>query len=195
MNVDPDVRVYFSGPCQWAPNSNNRYPCSAEKANEPMCGQENKRTEADHRPEKLRMTQQRRVILEELRKENVHPTADQLYEMVRKRLPRISLGTVYRNLEILTALGEIQTLELSGSQKRYDGIPQKHYHIRCINCDRLDDAPIAPMSSLEDKLYGSTVYTIIGHRLEFMGLCPDCSTDENAQQRAEQMLTLPGERN
>lgn len=141
------------------------------------------------------MTQQRRVILEELRKENVHPTADQLYETVRKRLPRISLGTVYRNLETLTALGEIQTLELSGSQKRYDGIPQRHYHIRCINCDRLDDAPIAPMSSLEDKLYGSTVYTIIGHRLEFMGLCPDCSTDENARQRAEQMLTLPGERN
>ncbi len=160
-----------------------------------MCGKENNRIEADHRPEKLRMTQQRRVILEELRKENVHPTADQLYEMVRKRLPRISLGTVYRNLEILTALGEIQTLELSGSQKRYDGIPQKHYHIRCINCDRLDDAPIAPMSSLEDKLYGATVYTIIGHRLEFMGLCPDCSSDESAQQRAEQMLTLPGERN
>ncbi len=141
---------------------------------------------------KLRMTQQRRVILEELRKENIHPTADQLYELVRKRLPRISLGTVYRNLEILTSLGEIQTLEVSGSQKRYDGVPQKHYHIRCVNCDRVDDAPIAPLNRLEDELYGATVYTIMGHRLEFLGLCPACSQNEEALKFAEHVLSLPG---
>lgn len=140
---------------------------------------------------KLRMTKQRRVILEELRKDNIHPTADQLYEMVRKRLPHISLGTVYRNLEILTSLGEIQTLEISGSQKRYDGIPHKHYHIRCVNCDRVDDAPIAPLNRLEDELYGATVYTIMGHRLEFLGLCPACSKDEHALKFAEQALAVP----
>lgn len=135
--------------------------------------------------EKMRMTKQRRLILEELRKKNDHPTADLIYDRVRKQLPRISLGTVYRNLEILTALGEIQTLELSGSQKRYDGIPEKHYHIRCLHCGRLDDAPIAPLSRLEDELYEATVYTIMGHRLEFMGLCPDCSKNEEARHIAE----------
>ncbi len=140
---------------------------------------------------KLRMTRQRRVILEELRKENLHPTADQLYEMVRKRLPRISLGTVYRNLEILTSLGEIQTLEVSGSQKRYDGIAHKHYHIRCVYCDRVDDAPIAPLNRLEDELYGATVYTIMGHRLEFLGLCPACSRNEEAFKFAEHALSIP----
>lgn len=129
------------------------------------------------RPNKLRMTRQRQVILEELRKNKTHPTADALYDIVRKRLPRISLGTVYRNLEILTALGEIQTLELSGNQKRYDGDPCKHYHIRCIHCGNVENAPIAPLNQLEDKLYGSTVYNIIGHRLEFLGLCPECSKD------------------
>lgn len=144
-----------------------------------------------NRSDKLRMTQQRRVILEELRRTNNHPTADTLYEQVRKRLPRISLGTVYRNLEILTALGEIQTLELSGSQKRYDGIPRKHYHIRCIHCERVDDAPIAPLNSLEDELYGATVYTIMGHRLEFLGLCPECSRQEEARKFAEQTLSYP----
>jgi Fur family ferric uptake transcriptional regulator len=97
--------------------------------------------------QKMRMTKQRRLILDELRKKNDHPTADILYDRVRKHMPRISLGTVYRNLEILTALGEIQTLELSGTQKRYDGIPGKHYHIRCLHCGRLDDAPIAPLES------------------------------------------------
>ncbi len=138
--------------------------------------------------EKMRMTKQRRVILDALRKGNNHPTADMIYEMVRRQMPRISLGTVYRNLEILTALGEIQTLELSGSQKRYDGIPQKHYHIRCLHCGRVDDAPIAPLNRLEDDLYESTVYTIMGHRLEFIGLCPECSKDEAAQQAAEKAI-------
>jgi Fur family ferric uptake transcriptional regulator len=136
----------------------------------------------------MRMTQQRRIILEELRRYNNHPTADQLYERVRKHLPRISLGTVYRNLEILTAIGEIQTLELSGSQKRFDGNPCKHYHIRCMHCERVDDAPIAPLSQLEDELYKSTVYTIMGHRLEFLGLCPDCTQNEDARRSAEKML-------
>lgn len=154
-----------------------------------MNGRANNIRELD-RSDKLRMTRQRRVILEELRKDNSHPTADTLYEQVRKRLPRISLGTVYRNLEILSALGEIQTLELSGSQKRYDGIPQKHYHIRCIRCEQVDDAPIAPLNSLEDELYGATVYTIMGHRLEFIGLCPECSRSEEARQFAEQTLAL-----
>lgn len=148
-----------------------------------------------NRSPKLRMTQQRRIILEELRKENSHPTADVLYEMVRKRLPHISLGTVYRNLEVLTALGQIQTLELGGSQKRYDGVPEKHYHIRCIHCDRVDDAPIAPLNSLEDKLYGATVYTIMGHRLEFMGLCPECSQNEAARRFAERAFGIPQDQN
>jgi Fe2+ or Zn2+ uptake regulation protein len=129
---------------------------------------------------KFRMTRQRRVILKELRRLNNHPSADELYERVRTHLPRISLGTVYRNLEILTELGEIQTLELSGSLKRFDGIPKKHYHIRCVNCGRVDDAPIAPLNQIEDELYGATVYTIIGHRLEFTGLCPNCSKVSNS---------------
>ena len=122
-----------------------------------------------------RMTLQRKVILEVLQAHDIHPSADELYEMVRKRLPRISLGTVYRNLEILVEQGEIQKLELGGTIKRYDGIAKKHYHIRCIECGRVDNAPVAPLNQLEDKLYGATVYTIIGHRLEFMGLCPDCT--------------------
>ena len=74
---------------------------------------------------KTRMTRQRRVILEEIRRTNSHPAADEIYERVRKRLPRISLGTVYRNLDVLCELGEIQRLELSGAMKRYRRHSQK----------------------------------------------------------------------
>ena len=133
---------------------------------------------------KMRMTKQRRVILEEIRRYNNHPAADEIYERVRKRLPRISLGTVYRNLDVLCELGEIQRLELSGAMKRYDGIPKKHYHIRCVGCDRVDDAPIAPLNTLEDDLYGTTVFDIIGHNLEFTGLCPRCAEQRNLRQAA-----------
>jgi Fur family ferric uptake transcriptional regulator len=124
------------------------------------------------------MTRQRKVILEELRKLNTHPSADEIYEVVRHRLPRISLGTVYRNLEVLSELGEIQKLELSGLLKRFDWDTKKHYHIRCVRCSRVDDAPIAPLNQLDNELYGATVFEIIGHNLEFTGLCPECSRKE-----------------
>ena len=121
------------------------------------------------------MTRQRKVILEELLKQNAHPSADEIYQMVRRRMPRISLGTVYRNLEVLAIMGKIQKLELSGALKRYDWNTNKHYHIRCVFCDRVDDAPIAPLNQFENDLYGATVFEIIGHNLEFTGLCPECS--------------------
>jgi len=125
------------------------------------------------------MTRQRRLILEELRKVNTHPRADEIYEMVKKRLPRISLGTVYRNLEILTRLGEIQHIEFGGALKRFDGNPRNHYHIRCIHCDRVEDVLIDPIKHIETVLNGAVDFEIIGHRLEFLGLCKECSKQEN----------------
>jgi Fe2+ or Zn2+ uptake regulation protein len=132
---------------------------------------------------KLRMTRQRQVILEELRKVNTHPSADEVYEMVRKRLPRISLGTVYRNLEILSESGDIKKLEPGCSLKRFDGNPAEHCHIRCVRCDRIDDAPISSVIEIDAAGLMPIGYEIIGHRLEFFGVCPNCSdtseTDAN----------------
>jgi Fur family ferric uptake transcriptional regulator len=122
----------------------------------------------------LRLTRQRKVILEELRKVDTHPSADELYEMVRKRLPRISLGTVYRNLEILSESGEIQKLELGCTLKRFDGIAANHYHIRCIHCDRVVDAPADIYVTVSHDLKNATDFEITGHRLELIGICPAC---------------------
>ena len=123
----------------------------------------------------LRMTRQRRVILEELRKVKTHPSADEVYEIVRKRLPRISLGTVYRNLEILSESGEIKKLEPGSSLKRFDGNPSEHFHIRCIRCNRIADMPMASDFEIDLADMTPTEYEILGHRLEFFGLCPHCS--------------------
>jgi Fur family ferric uptake transcriptional regulator len=121
------------------------------------------------------MTRQRQVILEELRKVKTHPSADEVYEMVRKRLPRISLGTVYRNLEILSESGEIKKLEPGSSLKRFDGNPSEHFHIRCIRCNRIADMPMASDFEIDLADMTPTEYEILGHRLEFFGLCPHCS--------------------
>jgi len=122
----------------------------------------------------LRMTRQREVILKELRKVDTHPSVDEVYEMVRKHLPRISLGTVYRNLEILSEHGEIQKLELGCTLKRFDGIAENHYHIRCIECDRVVDAPADFNVAVHHDLKNATDFKIIGHKLVFIGICPDC---------------------
>ena len=76
-----------------------------------------------------RNSQQREVILDELQKLYSHPTAATLYEAVRKRLPRISLGTVYRNLDLMAKKGLIKKLEFGGSEARFDGNPDQHFHI------------------------------------------------------------------
>lgn len=121
-----------------------------------------------------RMTRQRRLILEVVLAMKRHPSAEEIYEEVRQKLPRISLGTVYRNLEVLSELGEIQKLELGGTQKRFDYRTDKHYHIRCIHCDRIDDAPIQVLNNIEENLTDATSYTVMGHSVEFLGLCPEC---------------------
>lgn len=124
--------------------------------------------------QKYRMTNQRQVILEEIRKVNIHPTADEVYEMVRKRLPRISLGTVYRNLEILSTRGLIQKIGPVSSQMRFDGITKNHYHLRCIYCGKVEDAPIETVDKLENDIRDISDYSIIGHKFEFIGICPGC---------------------
>jgi Fur family ferric uptake transcriptional regulator len=129
--------------------------------------------------QKYRMTNQRQTILEEIQKVNTHPTADEVYEIVRRRLPKISLGTVYRNLEILSACGLIQKIGPLSSQMRFDGITKKHYHLRCIYCGSVEDAPIGPTENLENAIREKSDYTIIDHTLEFIGICPKCKKEKS----------------
>ena len=123
---------------------------------------------------RLRITKQRQIILDELCSVTSHPTADVLYQMVRKRLPKISLGTVYRNLEIMSACGIIQKLDIGGTQKRFDGAAHVHYHVRCSQCGRVDDLDLPPDFNVEKAAGKLTSFKILRHRLEFTGICPQC---------------------
>ena len=122
----------------------------------------------------IRLTTQRQIILEELAKVKTHPTASELYDMVRKRLPRIGLGTVYRNLELMADSGMILKLEVGGTQKRFDATTDEHYHIRCAGCGRVDDINMPVIKHLVAEAGAITAYTIIGHHVEFTGICSAC---------------------
>ena len=126
----------------------------------------------------FRLTHQRRVILEELKVAQFHPTADEIYERVRQRLPRISLGTIYRNLEILAAHGKIHKLDLPGSQRRFETNLAKHYHVRCTECGKIDDVIFEIPFAFEDNVVSPGNYEICNVRLEFLGFCPECKTNK-----------------
>jgi Fur family ferric uptake transcriptional regulator len=129
----------------------------------------------------MRLTTQRQIILEELRKVKTHPTANEVYDMVRKRLPRIGLGTVYRNLELMAESGIILKLEVGGTQKRFDATTDPHYHIRCNDCGRVEDIEIEVQRKMNSMAAEKTDYQVLGHHIEFSGRCADCAASPTAQ--------------
>ncbi len=126
----------------------------------------------------IRLTPQRQVILEELAKVKTHPTANEVYDMVRKRLPRIGLGTVYRNLELMAENGLILKLEVGGTQKRFDATTDLHYHIRCTHCGKVDDIEVEVMEQINDMASAASDYQVLSHHIEFSGICSTCSHTE-----------------
>jgi len=122
----------------------------------------------------LRMTKQRRAILDVLKNTDSHPTADEVYRRVRDRLPRVSLGTVYRNLEILSENDRILKLELNGEPKRFDARLRPHYHLTCRGCGKVIDLELEPFGEIEKQAAEKSGCLVTGHNLEFKGICPGC---------------------
>jgi len=126
--------------------------------------------------QQTRNTVQKQIILNSLCRFPVHPTADELYQRVRKVLPNISLGTVYRNLDKLTDSGDIQVIKSGRGQRRYDGNPARHLHIRCIYCGRVDDlsAECDVKELIKQYEAQASGYNISDVLIEFRGSCPAC---------------------
>jgi Fur family ferric uptake transcriptional regulator len=129
---------------------------------------------------KQRQTKQRQVILEELRTFGSHPTAAELYHVVRKRLPKVSLGTVYRNLELLARNRTIRKLDMGGPEARFDGVTKPHHHARCTECGTLDDLYDVPDDIVPQEIMNLDAYDLRGYRIEFFGVCPECKSRREA---------------
>lgn len=120
-----------------------------------------------------RNTKQRKLILEVVQAHKDHPSADQIYSEVRELDPRISRGTVYRNLKLLADNGEIRQVKVP-SAERFDKRQDAHYHLLCTKCGMLIDAPIPYHNELDKVLSEETGFYALQHRTIFEGLCPAC---------------------
>src|SRR3990172_11585068 len=125
-----------------------------------------------------RKSKQREVVLDVLKGTKSHPTADWIYQEGRKSLPKISLGTVYRNLKLLKERGEILELHYGDSQSRFDGNPENHYHFTCQRCGRVYDVEEPLKKDMEKDLAKKLGFIVNHHRVEFYGVCRDCYQQE-----------------
>jgi len=117
----------------------------------------------------------REELYEKLSMLNTHPTAQELYEMVRTDFPKVSLATVYRNLKILVDLEEIVRVEIPGDSERYETRLDNHYHMICEGCGSVMDIPLEIETSLNSRVEAITPYKVSRHRILFYGLCERCS--------------------
>lgn len=123
---------------------------------------------------KARHTKQLEVIWEAIKDDTSHPTADQIYEKVRKRVPNISLGTVYRNLQKLVADEKLRVLMLGRSQ-HFDPLTQRHQHFICETCNRVYDVFVERHNEIQPAKLPHAGFKVTSHQLAFYGTCKDCS--------------------
>lgn len=122
-----------------------------------------------------RQTEQRKTIYAIVAAVKSHPTADRIYDAARRRLPAISLGTVYRNLQVLESEGKIRALNFGGRATRYDADLSDHYHFLCRGCGAIFDVEKPDGSDAHvGTLLRRRGFRATGHRLEFHGLCGAC---------------------
>ncbi len=124
-----------------------------------------------------RMTKQRKAILEALKNTDTHPTADEIYEEVKEEIPNISLGTIYRNLNVLDEMDEIMVLDYGSTYSRFDGYADNHYHFQCNECDEIYDLDMEVQKSLDKAVEKNYPFQVEDHRLEFYGICPECQEE------------------
>ncbi|NLP34232.1 MAG: transcriptional repressor [Clostridiales bacterium] len=127
----------------------------------------------------LKYSRQREAIKEYLAKTKEHPTADTVYMHIREQYPNISLGTVYRNLNLLVSQGEIIKINCNDSSDRFDGNPEPHYHFICNECNRVMDLEMESIDHINKIAGAGFEGKIEGNVTFFHGLCPDCNKGDH----------------
>lgn len=133
-----------------------------------------KKIDQDLKSNLMRLTRQRAIIMEVLKGTTIHPTADWIYDKVRDSCPNVSLGTIYRNLNLLKEKGLIRELKYGKNTARYDGNSAPHHHIICIQCGKLEDIQCNIHPDINKSVEKASGYKIVSHQLELNGICPKC---------------------
>ncbi|NCB41223.1 MAG: transcriptional repressor [Clostridia bacterium] len=135
----------------------------------------------------MRYSKQREMILQAVKANKIHPTADQVYKLVRAESPTISLGTVYRDLNQLVEAKEILRIAISGDKDRFDADTSVHYHVKCLHCGHFKDLPKAltqNFSSLLIQVSEDMGMTLSPTCMQFEGLCEACKQEKMKKSEA-----------
>lgn len=127
----------------------------------------------------VRNTNQRKIILDIMKDNFTHPTAEEIYQEARSIDPHISRGTVYRNLGFLSETGEILKINVPDGSDHYDSTLNQHYHFCCNSCCRMFDVPgtvSVDAQAVSDQM-ACNGFLVSSHNLIFTGLCPECNTN------------------
>ena len=133
--------------------------------------------------EKLRrsgytLTSQRRAVLEALSEAEGHPSAEDVFLIVKRKNPRVALGTVYQALSVLEEVGVIDSKHWSESPTRYDLNVEPHLDIRCLRCGKVSEVPGVALGGVEERIRNNTPYRVTRATMVVEGLCPECTEDE-----------------
>ena len=123
----------------------------------------------------MRLTDQRRLILTVVQSTDSHPTAEWVHAAVRKRLPRVSLATGYRNLRLLARHGLLTEIQ-AGPSIRFDARVHRHHHFTCSACGRIFDLEEPVDARLDARVAAQTGFHVSHHRIEFYGSCGGCTS-------------------
>ncbi len=126
----------------------------------------------------LKYSRQREIIKSYLSETDEHPTADTVYMHVKECFPRISLGTVYRNLNLLTDMGDAVKITTPDGAVRFDGTTSPHYHALCTECGRLFDLDMNVSESINEEARACFSGTIHSHSAIFYGVCGHCQSNQ-----------------
>jgi Fe2+ or Zn2+ uptake regulation protein len=128
----------------------------------------------------VRLTPQRRAVLDVLRLADDHPTAAEVYERVRVESPGIGAATVYRSLALLVRTGHALELTLDDGAARYDARVDRHDHLLCDTCGRAVDVDSPVPARMVAQVAAETGFRVHSYDLRFRGLCPDCTASATA---------------
>ncbi len=127
----------------------------------------------------VKYSRQRECILKNLQSRKDHPTADMVYQSVRKEQPNISLGTVYRNLSFLAENGQILKISTGIGPDRFDGFTNLHNHFVCSVCGNVLDMDYIPDEDIVEKASKDFGGEIEEYQLQFFGKCKNCLSKNN----------------
>ena len=134
-----------------------------------------------------RSSHQRELVHQIIQASHDHPTALSVFERARRRMPTISLGTVYRNLQLLVEQGVLLERKIGNKPARYEAGRQRHYHICCIQCGTLEDLAVPYQKALDRRVERMVRYRLQEHRMEFYGVCPRCQARSHRAKPIGQM--------